>query len=173
VAEEQAPAELRLAPDLLRQVSLRGRLVTGEALDCQHALGAQIRQAHGHLLFVLQLKQAELLAEVRLRFDQPPPVERCATARRCRTQRDRHAVRTRTAAAAVADYLAELGGMGARQVLRLESGVTPLRGVRTGPTRQLVRSLLTRRGPTFPLASSCAWSASTGTARTGCTTCAM
>jgi predicted transposase YbfD/YdcC len=47
-AEEKARAELSLAPDLLRQLPVRDRLVTGDALYCQHALCAQIRQAQGH-----------------------------------------------------------------------------------------------------------------------------
>ena len=54
LAEEKAQAELSLAPALLRQVPLRGRLVTGDALYCQHALCAQIRQAQGHYLFVIK-----------------------------------------------------------------------------------------------------------------------
>jgi hypothetical protein len=118
VAEEKAWAEVRVAPDLLRQVPLRGRLVTGEALDCQHALCAQIRQAQGHDLFVIKANQPELLAEVGLLVEPPPPGARCVTARSCRTQRARDEVRTRTASAALADYLAELGWAGARQVLR-------------------------------------------------------
>jgi hypothetical protein len=58
-------------------------------------------------------------------------------------------------------------------VLRLESGVRHLRGLRTGQTTRFVRSFLTSLGPVFPLASSCAWSGSTGTSRLGCTTCAL
>jgi predicted transposase YbfD/YdcC len=68
-------------------VPLRGRLVTGDALYCQHALCVQIRQAQGHYLFVIKANQPELLAEVGLLFEQPPPGERFATARSCRTQR--------------------------------------------------------------------------------------
>src|SRR5690349_2181460 len=97
LAEEKAQAELSLAPDLLRRIPLRGRLVTGDALYCQHALCAQIRQAQGHYLFVIKANQPELLAEVGLLFEQPPPGERFATARSCRTQRARHEVRTLTA----------------------------------------------------------------------------
>ena len=143
-------AELSLAPDLLRQVSLRGRLVTGDALYCQHTLCEQIRQAAGQYLFVIKLNQPELLAEVTLLFEQPPPGERFTTASSRRTQRDRHEVRTLTASAALAGYLAELGWAGAQQVLRLESCVTHLRGVRSGQTTQLVRYFLTSLTPQVP-----------------------
>lgn len=150
LAEEKAQAELSVAPDLLRQVRLRGRLVTGDALYCQHALCAQIREAKGHYLFVIKANQPDLLDEVALLFDQPPPGERFVTATSRRTQRDRHEVRTLTASAALADYLTELGWSGARQVLRLESRVTRLRGVRAGQTTQLVRYFLTSLGPRVP-----------------------
>jgi hypothetical protein len=123
-----------VAPALLRQVPLHGRLVTGDALYCQHALCEQIRQAQGHYLFVIKANQPELLAEVTLLFEQPPPGERFTTASSRRTQRDRHEVRTLTASAALAAYLAELGWVGAQQVLRLESTVTHLRGVHSGRT---------------------------------------
>jgi len=52
---------------------------------------------------VLKLKQPEVFAEVALCFDQPPPGERFTTASSRRIQRARHAVRTRTAAAAWAN----------------------------------------------------------------------
>lgn len=103
MAEEQAQAELSVAPDLLGMVPLRGQLVTGDALYCQHTLCQQIRQAHGHDLFVIKLNQPELFAEVALLFDQPPPGARCTTASSRRIQRERHAVRMLTASAALAD----------------------------------------------------------------------
>jgi predicted transposase YbfD/YdcC len=150
LAEEKARAELSAAPDVLQRLPLQGRLVTGDALYCQHALCAQIRQAQGHYLFVIKANQPELLAEVGLLFEQPPPGERFATATSCRTQHARHEVRTLTASAALADYLAELGWAGAQQVLRLESCVTHVRGVRAGHTTQLVRYFLTSLGPHVP-----------------------
>jgi hypothetical protein len=150
VAEEQAQAELSVAPDLLRPVRLRGRLVPGEALYCQRARCAQIRQAQGHYLFVIQAHQPELLADGGLLFEEPPPGERFATARSRRPQRDRHEGRPLTASAALADYLADWGWAGAQQGLRLESGVTHLGGGRTGQTTQLVRYFLTSLGPRVP-----------------------
>jgi predicted transposase YbfD/YdcC len=150
LAEEKARAELSVAPDLLRQVPLQNRLVTGDALYCQHALCAQIRQAHGHYLFVIKLNQPELLAEVALLFEQPPPGEHFTTASSRRTQRERHEVRTLTASAALADYLADLGWEGAQQVLRLESCVTHQGGTHAGQTTCLVRYFLTSLGAQVP-----------------------
>lgn len=150
MAEEKAQAELSLAPALLRRIPLQGRLVTGDALYCQHALCAQIRQAHAHYLFVIKANQPELLAEVTLLFDQPPPGKRFTTASSRRSQRERHEVRTLTASAALADYLAELGWAGARQVLRLHSCVTHVHGMRAGQTTQLVRYFITSLGPQVP-----------------------
>lgn len=148
--EEKAQAELSLAPDLLRRVPLQGRLVTGDALYCQRALCAQIRQAKGHYLFVIKLNQPELLNEVTLLFDQPPPGERFTTASSSRIQRDRHEVRTLMASAALADYLTELGWVGVQQVVRLESCVTHLRGAHAGQTTRLVRYFLTSLGVHVP-----------------------
>jgi hypothetical protein len=79
---------------------VRGWAVTGDALSCQQALCAQIWQAQGHYLFVLTANQPELLAEVALLVDQPPPGERFATPSNRRTQRERYEVRTLTASAA-------------------------------------------------------------------------
>jgi predicted transposase YbfD/YdcC len=150
LAEEKAQAELSVAPDLLRQVPVRGRLVTGDARYCQRTLCAQIRQAKGHYLFVIKLNQPELLEEVTLLFAQPPPGEHFTTAHSRRTQRERHEVRTLTASAALADYLTEVGWAGAQQVLRLESRVTHRRGVRAGQATRLVRYFLTSLGAQVP-----------------------
>jgi predicted transposase YbfD/YdcC len=150
-AEQKVHAELRLAPDRLRRVPLEGRLVTGDALSCQQVLCAQIRQAGGHSLFVIKANQPELLAEVALLFEQPPPGDCFTTASSHRSQHERHEVRPLTAAAALADSLTELGWAEARQVLRLERRVThELRGARAGQTTQLVRYFLTSLGPHVP-----------------------
>jgi predicted transposase YbfD/YdcC len=149
-AQEKAAAELGVAPALLQMVSVRSRVVTGDALYCQHALCAQIRAAQGHYLFVIKLNQPELFEEVALLFDQPPPGEDFRTASSRRTWRGRHEVRTLLASAALANYLGELGWVGAHQVLRLQSCVTHLSGPRRGQTTQMVRYFLTSLGPQVP-----------------------
>ncbi len=52
----------------------------GCALLCQKALGRQITQAGGSSLFAVKANQPELLGDVPLLIDQPPPHERLATA---------------------------------------------------------------------------------------------
>jgi predicted transposase YbfD/YdcC len=141
LAEEKARAELSVAPQVLQCVSLRGRLVTGDALYCQRALCRQIRQAHGHYLFVIKANQPELLNEVALLFAAPPPGEQFTMAVSRRARGDRSEERTLTSSAALASYVQELGWVGAQQVLRLQSVV-----VRNGQTTQLVRYFLTSLG---------------------------
>lgn len=102
-AEEQARAELSVAPALFRLLPRAERVVTGDALSCQQALCDQIRAARGHSLFVSKANQPHLLAEVALLCDQPPPGERFMSASSRRTLRDRHEGRTLTASAALAD----------------------------------------------------------------------
>jgi hypothetical protein len=151
LAQEKAKAELSLAPPILRLVRLAGQVVSGDALYCQRTLCQQIRQAHGHyLFFLIKANQPELLAEVTLLFDPPPPGERFASVTSRRTKRDRLEVRTLTASAALADYLHELGWMGAQQVLRWESQVTAVGGTRKGQTTRLVRYFLTSLGRVDP-----------------------
>lgn len=89
LAEGKAQAELSVAPALLGLVPLRGRVVTGDALYCQRTLCQQIRAAHGHCLLVIKANRPELLAEVALLFDQPPPgaAIACAGSRRTRSRR--------------------------------------------------------------------------------------
>jgi len=131
-----------VATPLLGMVRLAGRVVTGDALYCQHTLCQQIRQAHGHYLFVIKANQPELLQEVALLFDVPPPGERFATMVSRRTRRDRCEVRTLTVSGALVDYLKELGWVGAQQVLRLESVVTS-----KGKTTRMTRYFVTSLGP--------------------------
>src|SRR5262249_44492352 len=57
---------------------------------------------------------------------------------------------TRTASAALADYLTELGWTGAQQVARLERVVRRLRGARAGQSTRLVRYFLTSLSPQVP-----------------------
>lgn len=150
MAEEQARAELSVAPALLRMVPLAGRVVTGDALSCQRALCTQIRAAHGHYRFVIKLNQPELLQAVRLLFAQPPPGACFSTASSYRTQRDRCEVRLLTGSATLADYLAELGWVGAQQVLRLDRTIPYLAGTRAGQLSRVTRDVVTSLSPRVP-----------------------
>jgi len=150
LAEEKARAELSVAPALLRMVPLAGRVVTGDALYSQRELCQQIRAAHGDYLFVIKRNQPELLQEVALLFEQPPPGECFTTASSHRTQRDRCEVRLLTGSATLANYLADLDWVGAQQVLRLESTVTHRAGAPAGQLSRLTRYFVTSLSPRVP-----------------------
>jgi predicted transposase YbfD/YdcC len=149
--EGKQEAELSVAPALLwaPAAALAGRVVTGDALYCQHALCRQIRQAGGHFLFAVKANQPELAADVALLFDQPPPGEVFTVAHSHGRHGSRHEQRTLWASSALTAYLAEAGWPQIQQVLRVErlvteqgaSGVTCMREV-----RDFVTSLGTPQG---------------------------
>lgn len=147
--EGKQEAELSVAPALLRAVSLAGRVVTGDALYCQHALCAQIREAGGHFLFAVKDNQPSLAAEVALLFDQPPPGEVFAVARSHGRHGSRHEQRTLWASSALTPYLAAAGWPQLQQVLRVERVVTEHgSNVVTREVRDFVTSLDARYTPT-------------------------
>lgn len=129
-----------MAPALLRTVPLAGRLVTGDALYCQHALCAQICRAGGHFLFAVKANQPDLAADVALLFDQPPPGKVFATARSSGQHGSRHEQRTLWASPVLAAYLAEAGWPQIQQVLRVERIATE-HGSQTREVRDFVTSL--------------------------------
>lgn len=149
--EGKQEAELSVAPRLLRAVALGGRVVTGDALYCQHALCRQIRWADGHFLFAVKANQPELAADVALLFDQPPPGEVFAVARSYGRHGSRHEQRTLWASSALTSYLTETGWPQVQQVLRVERRVTE-QGVVTREVRDFVTSLDARWAPTTLLA---------------------
>ncbi len=132
-----------MAPALLRSVSLAGRVVTGDALYCQHALCEQIRRAGGHFLFAVKANQPDLATDVALLFDQPPPGETFAVAHAHGRHGSRHEQRTLWAASVLTPYLAEAGWPQVQHVLRVERLVRE-HGVDTREVRDFVTSLDTR-----------------------------
>jgi predicted transposase YbfD/YdcC len=133
-----------VAPRLLRQVRslLRGRLVSGDALYCQKTLCGQIRAAGGAYLFAVKANQPDLLEDVRLLFDEPPPGERFLTARQVDQHGGRLEVRQLRASATLAAYLREAGWEAAGLVLEVETTVRwPAHAAR--PVRHQVRYFLT------------------------------
>ncbi len=132
-----------MAPALLRSVSLAGRLVTGDALYCQRALCRQIRRAGGHFLFAVKANQPELVTEVALLFEQPPPGEVFATAHSHGRHGSRQERRTLWASSALTAYLAEAGWPQVQQVLRVERLSTE-HGTCTREVRDFVTSLDTQ-----------------------------
>jgi predicted transposase YbfD/YdcC len=57
-------AELTVAPAVIRQIDWHGRVLTGDALYCQHALCTQVVEAGGDYLFIVKENQPSLLADI-------------------------------------------------------------------------------------------------------------
>lgn len=112
-----------MAPSLLDPAVIAGRVVTGDALYCQHRLFAQIRQAGGDYLVAIKANQPELHREVTLLFTDPPPNLRWRTAQQADVHGDRLEVRRLRATAALNAYLATLGWEGVGQVLEVTRDV--------------------------------------------------
>jgi len=155
-ADEQArakqEAELSVAPRLLGQVRLAGRLVSGDALYCQRALCRQVRQAGGDYLFAIKENQPTLLDDVALLFSDPPPGERFLPAGTVSKHSGRLEERRLRASAALVTYLGEAGWVDVGLVLEVASVVRwPAQPAR--PARCDVRYFLTSLPPTTSAAT--------------------
>ena len=78
---EEKEGELTVAPELLAQVDLTERVVTGDALYAQKNLSRQVVEQGGGYFWGVKDNQPTLRAEIALLFDQPPWGEEFATAR--------------------------------------------------------------------------------------------
>lgn len=105
VGQDEHAAELLAVPALLEALPLAGRLVTGDALDCQRALCQRIRERRGHALIIVKENQPTVLTDIALLLADPPPGERFATARQQGRHGDRQEVRPLWASSALRDYL--------------------------------------------------------------------
>lgn len=76
VRADKAEAELTVAPTLLDRLDWHGRVLTGDALFCQHALCAQVRAAGGDYLLLVKENQPALHEAIALLFDPPPVLAR-------------------------------------------------------------------------------------------------
>ena len=70
---EKAEAELTVAPQLLKRVDWRGRVMTGDPLFCQRNLCQQVLDAGGDYLLMVKQNQPALYADIQLLFDPPTP----------------------------------------------------------------------------------------------------
>src|SRR3989337_2014987 len=64
--------ELTVAPELLAQVKLGGRVVTGDALYAQKNLSYQVVEQGGDYFWVVKDNQPTLRADIALLFAEPP-----------------------------------------------------------------------------------------------------
>ena len=74
VQSQQHQAELTVVPTLLEQIAWEGRVLTGDALYCQRKLCAQVVEAGGDYLVLLDDNQPTLKADVEQVFAPPPPL---------------------------------------------------------------------------------------------------
>jgi predicted transposase YbfD/YdcC len=74
VDHAQHEAELTVVPALIAQVDWEGRVLTGDALYCQRAICAQVVEAGGDYLVLVDDNQPTLKADIEQVFAPPPPL---------------------------------------------------------------------------------------------------
>jgi predicted transposase YbfD/YdcC len=72
VDHAQHQAELTVLPELLEQLDWEGRVLTGDALYCQRTLCAQVVEAGGDYLVLVDANQPTLQADIAQVFAPPP-----------------------------------------------------------------------------------------------------
>lgn len=134
--------ELKVAPQLLGELPLTGRVVTGDALYAQRELCQQVVEAGGDYLFIVKRNQPRLYEDIGLLFAEPPVGERFGYACQSGRHGDRWEVRRLWASTALAGYL---DWPGLSQVCKLEREVKR-RGERSGEVRYAITSIEPRAG---------------------------
>lgn len=97
--------ELSVAPQLLGQIKLEGRVVTGDALYAQRELSRQVVQGGGDYLWVVKDNQPTLKAALALLFQEPPWGEEFQVGEQVNRHGDRWEGRRLRASTALNDYL--------------------------------------------------------------------
>lgn len=103
MAEQEG--ELTTAPEVLAQLNLKGRVVTGDALYAQKDLSCQVVEQGGDYFWVVKDNQPTLRADIALLFAQPPWGEEFATVTEQGRHGDRREVRKLWASTALNEYL--------------------------------------------------------------------
>ena len=128
-----------MAPELLGQVDLAGRVVTGDALYARKNLSRQVVEQGGDYFWVVKDNQPTLRADIALLFAEPPWGEELATAGECGRHGDRWEERTLWTSTALNEYL---DWPQVRQVCCVERKVT-----RKGATRKELAYAITSLSP--------------------------
>jgi predicted transposase YbfD/YdcC len=71
IATDAKSNEITAVPELLKMLSLKGTIVTADALNCQRAIAQQIVDQGGDYALALKGNQGTLHADVRLHLDDP------------------------------------------------------------------------------------------------------
>src|SRR5919106_928898 len=137
VAEKEA--ELSVAPEVLAQLNLKGRVVTGDALYAQKNLSHQVVAQGGDYFWVVKDNQPTLRADIALLFAQPPWGKGFATATQQGRHGDRPEIRQLWASTALNEYL---GWPHVHQVCCVERRIT-----RKGVTREETSYAITSISP--------------------------
>jgi predicted transposase YbfD/YdcC len=105
VRTDAREAELKAVPRLLAEIDLRGRVVTFDALHTQVKTARQIVKAGGDYFMVVKENQPQLLGDIQLLFDEPPPGEVFAQSLKRGRHGDRREERFLEASASLNGYL--------------------------------------------------------------------
>jgi predicted transposase YbfD/YdcC len=105
VRGEGKESELGLASNLLAQLELRKKVVTGDALYCQRELSLRVLEQGGDYLWALKDNQPGVKEAVSLLFEQPPWGESFAEASQEGRRGDRWEKRRLWASTALNEYL--------------------------------------------------------------------
>jgi predicted transposase YbfD/YdcC len=71
VATDEKSNEITAVPKLLEMLSLKGTIVTADALNCQRSIAAKVVEKGGDYVLALKGNQGTLLEDVRLYLDDP------------------------------------------------------------------------------------------------------
>jgi predicted transposase YbfD/YdcC len=102
---ESKEAELTVAPELLAQLELKGRVVTGDALYAQRGLSQQVVEGGGDYFWVVKDNQPTLREAIALLFADPPWGEEFSVAQQVGRHGDRKEERQLRSSTALNDYL--------------------------------------------------------------------
>jgi len=73
--------EIKAIPDLLKDLNIKGNIITTDAMGCQTEIVKTIRSKHADYVLALKGNQGTLFEDVKLYFDDPELLSRCAYAK--------------------------------------------------------------------------------------------
>ena len=114
---QEKEGELTVAPEVLSELPLKDKVITGDALYAQRHLCKQIKESGGDYVFIVKRNQPELYENIAFLFDDPPYGEHFSYAEQRSRHGNRWEVRRLWASTALEGYL---DWPGVRQVCKIE-----------------------------------------------------